>query len=733
MPPRRRPRARAWPLVWPLLLRGASWAVRADDWTATRDCSSPCPLDAPPCLVSSARGRQCLALAPTNGTRPHESRVALGDAAHGYTFGALDLAHAPDVETLWLDGDGARVAFDAAGRWTAARLSSLVLSGLTLSVAALPTPAPSVRHVQIRRCVLDRAPLQWLLTLPHVETLELLDTRVTAESSTLLTVSEAQYVRLRRQWTGDGAQETRQVRDALGDRACARGLDSGTVQHVGGWPVCVTRAAALRGRRRLMLFESLGTDEKALGGAGGDDHDTPTLVVLSLSLPFVFFLYKTGLFVFFLRTYGRYCRENGAVRATAAPDKRARYLTLESSDSCDTSNASSTTPLPSPSPHGHRRRKKQRSSVASSSQFWVTEELQPWRLDFQRLKMRKSLTLLPTERRCTLRKQSITSAMNPREIWLASLATRDASTAAVSPGGGTTETLVVVKFLTPSGDEDVRALKDDGDGGGSARDKLQRELKRQATFSHPQVVTFIGVAWSLETHLCAVTEYMAQGDLRHWLHRTASKQSGQWSYLKVNMLLDVSKALLYLHAMHPRLVHGNCNSRNVLLDQSLRAKLSDFGQDGRSEVLTEQELMSYSAVGSGRWISPEALLGRETSASYPDASDVYSLGILIAEMDSHALPFSDLMQANKSAVPETDILQLIARGALSPTLSPSCPKSIVKLVNACTSYKPEYRPSSAQVQEDLRHILEDFREFESQATATISIGAPRSNPPSNLV
>ncbi|KAF4318893.1 hypothetical protein BBO99_00006231 [Phytophthora kernoviae] len=199
------------------------------------------------------------------------------------------------------------------------------------------------------------------------------------------------------------------------------------------------------------------------------------------------------------------------------------------------------------------------------------------------------------------------------------------------------------------------------------------------------------------------------------------------------MLLDVTRALLYVHSMHPRLVHGNCNSRNVLLDRALRAKLSDFGVDGRMDGLSEEDLMTYSAVGSGRWISPEALLGRETSAAYPDAGDVYSLGILIAEVDSHELPFSDLMQANRSAVPETDILQLIAKGALSPTLSPACPKSIVKLVNACTSYNPKYRPSSAQVQQDLLRILEDFREFESKTTATISIGAPRSNPPSNLM
>uniref|UniRef100_H3GPQ6 Protein kinase domain-containing protein n=1 Tax=Phytophthora ramorum TaxID=164328 RepID=H3GPQ6_PHYRM len=494
---------------------------------------------------------------------------------------------------------------------------------------------------------------------------------------------------------------------------------------------CVDDATAVS--RRLQTSADSGADDSRTGSSSdvmdgasrgsksAADQDTSTLVLLSMGLPFLYFLYKVGLAVFFMLTYKK---THGDNRPTDT-----KHVDINDSDADrPTTNDSSTSPPASPSPRPHRRQDKE-PFTSNNAGFWVDEELQPWRLDFQRLKMLKCLNLLPAGKRQTLRKQSVTSAMNPREIWLASYA---ASTAAVSPGGGTTDTLVVVKFLTPKEDQGPRSSASGG-GGGSARDKLKGELKRQAIFSHPQIVAFIGVAWSRETHLVAVTEYMAQGDLRQWLHRTAHRQAGKWSVLKVQMLLDVTRALLYLHSMHPRLVHGNCNSRNVLLSTSLRAKLSDFGVDGRSDGLTEQELMSYSAVGSGRWITPEAIMGRDTSASYPDASDVYSFGILIAEMDSHELPFSDLMQANRSAVPETDILQLIARGALTPTLSPTCPKSIVKLVSACTSYKPKYRPSSTQVQQDLLRILEDFREFESQTTATISVGAPSSHRPSNLV
>ncbi|KAF1792862.1 Leucine-rich repeat domain, L domain-like [Phytophthora cactorum] len=633
-----------------------------------------------------------------------EWRVALEDAT-SYHLAAVALS--PRVRTLELHGNKTRVMFDAAGRWTGERLTALLFIGLDLTNTSLPALPSSLTRLQIVDCVLNKLPATWLLSMSRLETLVLANNTLADDRQTLIELSEQQFKLLSSRLTEKSAIETEVDEAQTIECLNVRG---GRVQRLSGHQVCVV-PDEVAVARRLQTSADSGSDvsqaednsdelDGSSRSSSSDDDHTPTLVLLSMGLPFVYFLYKVALYIFFMRTYNRSPKESKNTNVGTTND---------SEQDRPTANESTTSPPASPSPRVHRKQDKQPFS-SNNAGFWVDEELQPWRLDFQRLKMLKCLNLLPSEKRQTLRKQSVTSAMNPREIWLASLAPAKGSAVPVSPGGGTADTLVVAKFL---------ALKDD--------------QGPRSSSSGNGVVAFIGVAWSRETHLVAITEYMAQGDLRQWLHRTANKQSGNWTVLKVQMLLDVNRALLYLHSMHPRLVHGNCNSRNVLLDRSLRAKLSDFGVDSRADGLTEQELMSYSAVGSGRWISPEALLGRETSASYPDASDVYSFGILIAEMDSHELPFSDLMQANRSAVPETDILQLIARGALSPTLSPACPKSIVKLVNACTSYKPKYRPSSTQVQQDLLRILEDFRAIENNTTATISVGAPRSNPPSNLV
>lgn len=712
----RRRRRRAGLLAIAALLSPCTSSNDADEWSTSG------ARDATPCLVSPQDGK-CVALTQT--AAGDEWRVALEGASYHFDHVALP----PLVRKLVLHGNMTRVTFDAASRWTGERLAALLFIGLDLSNTSLPVLPGSLTQAHLVDCVLNRMAVAWLLSLPRLETLVFSNNTVTGERQTLMELSEQQFKLLSSRLAEKSTIQT--DIDEAQTIEC-QDVRGGRVERFTGSQVCVVPDDSAVARQ-LQTSADSGSDAKlaednsddmdaSSRSSSSDDGHTPTLVLLSMGLPFVYFLYKVALYIYYMRTYNRSPKESKSANVGTTNDSERDR---------PTANESTTSPPASPSPRVHRKQDKQ-PFFSNNVGFWVDEELHPWRLDFRRLKMVKCLNLLPSEKRQTLRKQSVTSAMNPREIWLASLARAKGAAVAVSPGGGATDTLVVAKFLTPKEDQGLRSSAS-GNGGGGASDKLKSELKRQAVFSHPQVVAFIGVAWSRETNLVAITEYMAQGDLRQWLHRTANKQSGKWTVLKAQMLLDVSRALLYLHSMHPRLVHGNCNSRNVLLDQSLRAKLSDFGMDSRADGLSEQELMSYSAVGSGRWISPEALLGRETSASYPDASDVYSFGILIAEMDSHELPFSDLMQANRSAVPETDILQLIARGALSPTLSSACPKSIIKLVNACTSYKPKYRPSSSQVQQDLLRILEDFRAIENNTTATISVGAPRSNPPSNLV
>ncbi|EEY58356.1 protein kinase [Phytophthora infestans T30-4] len=83
------------------------------------------------------------------------------------------------------------------------------------------------------------------------------------------------------------------------------------------------------------------------------------------------------------------------------------------------------------------------------------------------------------------------------------------------------------------------------------------EAKMTATMDHPHIVSFVNVAWDSLTDLCVVLEYMDGGELRSLLN----------TYLesKTPVGFDREKATIALQ------------SRNILLDSRMKAKLSDFG------------------------------------------------------------------------------------------------------------------------------------------------------------
>ncbi|TDH74058.1 hypothetical protein CCR75_009589 [Bremia lactucae] len=653
-------------------------------------CSYNCParsaLDAALCLQDS--------LPPHSEAAVHW-RVALDDSRY-YHFGVVTLTS--QMQSLELAGNKTRVTFDTTHRWMGSRLSTLRLVGLDLTNSKLPELPKSLIRLDIVDCVMKSFPVAWLLSLSRLETLVVANNTLTDE--TLMETSQQQYRVLSSRLAAPSVNY--QSRASAAEMVTCVSSRGGRVQELLGCQFCVVPDQIAISRNLQALMDSNFRGSNARIDGNGDNH-MPILVLVSMALPVVYFLYKMHLFVSFMRAHYR----NKRTEASRGIQEKT------ASSSSDDDRNCTTTLVPKGFEFRSHRKSDRRLFASNSAGFWVDEELQQWRLDFKRLKLLQCLNLPSGLDRRTLRKQSMTSAMNHREIWLASLAQVHGTTLTLSHGVSAENILVVAKFLSCTTHRGSRTSASSS----VARDNLKSEMKRQAFLYHPHVVTFIGVAWSRETQLVAVTEYMTQGDLRHRLHCTAATESGKLTAWKLQMLLDVISALLYLHSMRPFRVHGNCNSRNVLLNESLRAKLSDFGVDSRADGLTDQELTSYSAVGSGRWISPEALMGCEISALYPGAIDVYSFGILIAEVDSHELPFSDLMQANRAAVPETDILQLIARGALSPTLSETCPESLVELVNACTCYKPKNRPSSAQVQATLMRILEEVQAGKTKLTA----------------
>ncbi|XVE96716.1 hypothetical protein REPUB_Repub02eG0247000 [Reevesia pubescens] len=112
-------------------------------------------------------------------------------------------------------------------------------------------------------------------------------------------------------------------------------------------------------------------------------------------------------------------------------------------------------------------------------------------------------------------------------------------------------------------------------------------------------------------------------------------QGGEQNRIKLDwgarraITLGVARGLAYLHEeVAPHIVHRDIKASNVLLDQNLLPKVSDFGL---SRILRDNAShISTSVAGTLGYLAPEyAISGRLTRKT-----DVYSFGVLLLEIIS---------------------------------------------------------------------------------------------------
>ncbi|EQC24766.1 TKL protein kinase [Saprolegnia diclina VS20] len=208
------------------------------------------------------------------------------------------------------------------------------------------------------------------------------------------------------------------------------------------------------------------------------------------------------------------------------------------------------------------------------------------------------------------------------------------------------------------------------------------EIRLMASFTHPNIVRLIGFAWNSLQNLCAVTEYMANGDLYGYLH---SHQQLQWQRdEKIKIALGIAHALAYLHSLSPKIIHRDLKSKNVLIGDDGEAELSDFGI---SRKRTQDETMT-AGVGTIFWTAPEVLLGEH----YSEMADIYSFGVVLCEMDTHASPLAEY-----KGLPQATMIHRITNEGLRPSLLPTCPEHVQSLAARCMARDPKDRPSAHEV------------------------------------
>ncbi|KAL3672601.1 hypothetical protein V7S43_001896 [Phytophthora oleae] len=225
------------------------------------------------------------------------------------------------------------------------------------------------------------------------------------------------------------------------------------------------------------------------------------------------------------------------------------------------------------------------------------------------------------------------------------------------------------------------------------------EIKLIANFEHPNLVKLIGAAWTIESDLQALLEYMDGGDLRLYLSDPSTPFG--WSFRKFDIAIGMIEVLVYLHSFVPPLVHRDLKSKNVLLSSDFQAKLSDFGTSRFRSV----ENTMTAGVGTGRWLAPEVIRG---DTDYGCSADIYSFGALLTELDTNKIPYSNARGSNGKILTDMTILHRVATGKLHPEVRSTCGASLKALVERCLVEDPANRPTATVIAYELRVIQKEM-------------------------
>lgn len=170
-------------------------------------------------------------------------------------------------------------------------------------------------------------------------------------------------------------------------------------------------------------------------------------------------------------------------------------------------------------------------------------------------------------------------------------------------------------------------------------------------------------------------------------------------YVKLSMLLDVSRGLWYLHGHHPPIVHRDLSPNNVLLTSQFVAKISDLGV---AKVI-QADSKKTRAPGTVDFMPLEALL---ETPEYGPPLDVFSYGGVILHVVNQEWPkplhyvMTDPKTGKRVALSE------VQRRQEHIDKMSGAPADLHSLVKQCLDDDSVIRPPISDVSERMKRMKE---------------------------
>ncbi|CAG8571388.1 854_t:CDS:2, partial [Gigaspora rosea] len=180
-----------------------------------------------------------------------------------------------------------------------------------------------------------------------------------------------------------------------------------------------------------------------------------------------------------------------------------------------------------------------------------------------------------------------------------------------------------------------------------------------------------------ENYIFVVTKWMHNGNLQNYL---TNNKSIQWK-TKLKIAEQIANGLAFCNAYE--IYHRDVRSNNVLLDENLNAKLTNF--ETNRKFVEKSQPMSRETL---RWTAPEKL--RFPELPYTDKCEVYSFAILLWEISSQQIPFD--------GINDLEAKEEIKKGNRPSPFLESTPKRYKEIVLAKIKEEFELHQNESEIQ-----------------------------------